>query len=129
MNIDLSSNTPFFVFALWALIVMFVMYKNLRPSAQILRRYGKPLAHFASKECWHSIPVNKGNTVFMDIYPEFVVVSKGKKEFVFDRSFNDFEFLGSYLTLVFEINAPDFKIQMTLTRKQKKMLQDFLGEY
>lgn len=129
MNTDLSSYTPFFVFALWALIVMFVMNKNLRPSAQILRRYGKPIAHFASQKCWHSIPVNKSKSVFMDIYPEFVVVTYQKKEFVFDHSFNDFEFLGSYLTLVFEINAPDFKIQMTLTRKQKKMLQDFLGEY
>ena len=126
---DLSSYTPIIVFLLWFLIVCFIYYKNTRPSAKILRKYGKPQAHFASKECWHSIPVNKGNTVFMDIYPEFVVVSKGKKEFVFDRSFNDFEFLGSYLTLVFEIDTPDFKLQMTLTRKQKKMLQDFLGEY
>ena len=126
---DLSSYTPIIVFSLWFLIVCFIYYKNSRPSAKILRKYGKPQAHFASQTCWHSIPVNKSKTVFMDMYPGFVVVTYGKKEFVFDSKFNDYQFLGSYLTLVFEIDAPDFKLQMTLSRKQRKMLMDFLGEY
>lgn len=129
MQNDLTPYTPFFVFGAWFFTVCLLIFLRSFPSSKIVKKFGKPYAHFTTQPCWNSIPIRNGKHVDMDFYPEFVVVSSGKKEFIFDRSFKDYCFLGSYFVFVLQIDAPDFKMQISITRKQKKLLMDFLDTY
>ncbi len=63
----------------------------------------------------------------MDFYLDFIVISDGKNEWIINKEFKVYEFYGSYWTLVFEIELNEQKIQMLITRRQKKLLCEFLG--
>lgn len=114
------------IIAIWMLALILSLYYWSKPQKFIVEKYGQPIYHFSSKKCWKTMPI-RGTRVDMDFYSDFIVISECPKEWIIDKTFKNYNFYGSYFTLVFEIEVNEQKIQILLTRKQKNLLCDFLG--
>lgn len=114
------------VIVVYFLILIYVLYSSTKPSKKIISKYGIPLHHFSGMKCWHTLPV-KGSSISMDFYPDKIIVSECINEFILYKDFENYKFYGSYFNLVFEFTIDGIKRQMTLTRKQQKLLENFFN--
>ena len=102
-------------------------FVSTKASAKIIKQYGKPIAYFATRKCWNTVPI-RGTSVRMYIYPDFIIVSDNGKDYFLDKSFKDFKLYGSILIKIFEVKVSKIKtIQINVTWKQYGMLKDFFG--
>lgn len=114
------------IIVIWVFAIILSLYYWSKPSKFIVEKYGQPTYHFSSKKCWKTMPI-RGTRIDMDFYTGFIVISEGKKDWILSKDFKNYNFYGTYLTLVFEIEVNEQKIQILLTRRQKKLLCEFLG--
>lgn len=112
------------IIIIWILAIVLSLYFFSKPDKSIIKKYGRPIHHFYSRKCWKTMPI-RGTCITMDFYSDFIVISDGKNEWIINKNFKDYKFYGSYLTLVFEFELNQQKIQMLITRKQKKLLCEF----
>lgn len=116
------------IIIIWVIAFILSLYYSSKPSKFVIEKYGQPIHHFSSQKCSKTIPI-KGTLVEMDFFSDFIVISEGKNEWIINKDFKDYNFYGSYLTLVFEIEINEQKVQILLTIKQKKLLYEFFNIY
>lgn len=108
----------------WVVAFVLLLYIFSKPDKSIIKKYGKPIHHFYSQKCRSTVPI-RGDIIAMDFYSDFIVISENESEWIINKDFKEYEFYGSYWTLVFEFKSNDQIIQMLITRKQKKLLYEF----
>ena len=114
------------IIVIWITMVVLSLYNYSKPQKYIIKKYGYPIYHFSSQKCWNTLPI-RGTRIDMDFFEDFVIISENNKVLmVINREFKDYHFYGSYLTLVFEIKINEKNVQILLTRKQKRLLIEFL---
>lgn len=114
----------FIIFFGFVAVVSIFLFAT-KASSKIIKQYGKPLAYFATRKCWKTVPV-RGTCVRMYIYPDFIIVSDNGKDYFLDKSFKDFKLYGSILIKIFEVKVSEIKtLQINVTLKQDKMLREF----
>lgn len=116
----------FIIFFGFVAVVSIFLFAT-KASSKIIKQYGKPLAYFATRKCWKTVPV-RGTCVRMYIYPDFIIVSDNGKDYFLDKSFKDFKLYGTVLVKIFEVKVSEIKtIQINVTWKQYSMLREFFG--
>lgn len=103
------------IIAIWLISFILSLCIFSKPNKSIIKKYGKPQYHFYSQKCWKTMPI-RGTRVTMDFYSDFIVIAESKNEWIINKNFKEYEFYGSYWTLVFEIRVNEQIVQMLITR-------------
>lgn len=120
-------NVISIIVVVWIIMFALSLYCYSKPTKYIIKKYGYPIYHFSSQKCWNTLPI-RGTRINMDFYSDFIILSENNKVLmIINKGFEDYNFYGSYLTLVFEIKINEKLVQMILTRKQKRLLSEYLA--
>ena len=111
------------------LILFFVLVSiqliSTKPNSRIIKKYGKPIKYFSNKKCFNTVPL-RGTSVGMYIYPDFIILLDGGKEYFLDKAFKNFKLYGTILIKIFEIDIENGKtLQININQKQENILKEF----
>ena len=111
-------------FIIWIILVILSIYFCGKPNKKIIDKYGNPIKHICGHKCFNSMPVRSfNNTIFIDIYKDFLVISVGNEEIILNKDFQQFKIYGSYTRSVFEIDYNNKILQICIFAKEAKMLE------
>ena len=112
---------PFILF----FVLVSIQLISTKPNGRVIKKYGKPIKYFSNKKCFNTVPL-RGTSVGMYIYPDFIILLDGGKEYFLDKTFKNFKLYGTILIKIFEIDIENGKtLQININQKQEKMLKEF----
>ncbi len=103
--------------------ILFCFYP-IKPSTEIVKKYGVPKEFFVNSKCYKTLFI-RGQSLQVYVYDNLIVVLDHGQEYVFSKDFKDYKFYDSFTSRVFGFIAEGSEVQVALSKKQKRILEDF----